>query len=100
VLLWLAILREPATLDELSAVLVKPVSRSQILEAVEALYLCSLIERGQTRGFTAIRRAGICDSAAHLEASAEIQDGKLARLVEHGLELLRPVITCGRRKNA
>src|SRR4029077_14716840 len=53
VLLWLAILREPATLDELLAVFVAPVPRATLLETVEALRRRSLIERGQGhRSFT------------------------------------------------
>ena len=47
VLLWLAILREPSSLDELAAVLVTPLPRAWLLEAVEALHHHSLIERGQ-----------------------------------------------------
>src|SRR5215469_12959797 len=47
VLCWLAIMREPVTLDELQALLVSPLSRAQLLEAVDASYRRSLIERGQ-----------------------------------------------------
>ncbi len=50
VLKWLAIMREPATLDELLAVLVKSTPRVRLLEAVEALYRRSLIERGEKPG--------------------------------------------------
>ncbi len=46
VLLWLAILREPVSLEELLAVLGMPPPRAQVLEAVEALRRRSLIERG------------------------------------------------------
>ena len=50
VLLWLAILREPVTLEELLAVLGAPLPRAQVLEAVEGLRRRSLIERGQAAG--------------------------------------------------
>ena len=65
-LLWLAILREPATLNELAAVLVTPVARGRVLEALQSLYRRSLIERGQSAGqfHPAIGRAGIPDGAA------------------------------------
>src|SRR6266568_1477550 len=43
VLLWLAILREPVSLEDLRAMLVTPLSRGQVLEAVEALRRRSLI---------------------------------------------------------
>jgi hypothetical protein len=49
-LCWLAILREPVIIDELLALLVTSISRSQVLEAIEALHRRSLIERGQRPG--------------------------------------------------
>src|SRR5713226_666922 len=50
VLLWLAILREPVSLEELLATLGAPLPRSQVLEAVDGLRRRSLIERGQLQG--------------------------------------------------
>src|SRR5258708_16894274 len=50
VLYWLAILREPVTLEELLAVLGTPLTRAQVLEAVEAVRRGSLLERGKPRG--------------------------------------------------
>ena len=50
VLLWLAILREPVSIEELLSVLATPLSRAQMLDAVEALRRRSLIERGQRQG--------------------------------------------------
>jgi WD40 repeat protein len=47
ILLWLAIAREPVTIDELQTMLVAPLPRIQILEAVDSLRRRSLIERGQ-----------------------------------------------------
>jgi hypothetical protein len=45
-LAWLAVLREPTTFEDLSAVLSAPIERARLLEAVDALYRHSLIERG------------------------------------------------------
>src|SRR5438132_3875729 len=50
VLLWLAILREPVSLQELLAVLGVPLPRPQVLEAVDSLRRRSLIERGKLPG--------------------------------------------------
>jgi transcriptional regulator with XRE-family HTH domain len=50
VLLWLAILRQPVSLEELLRVLGTPLPRATVLEAVEALRRRSLIERGQHPG--------------------------------------------------
>src|SRR5437879_34610 len=47
VLDWLAIAREPVTIDELQAMLVTPLPGVQVLEAVDSLRRRSLIERGQ-----------------------------------------------------
>src|SRR5258708_1188967 len=69
VLLWLAILREPATLDELLAVSIKP-SRAPLLEAVETLNNRSLIERGQQRGSFTLQSVVMEYMTAHLIAEA------------------------------
>ncbi len=89
ILLWLAILREPATLDDLLAVLTKPVPRGRLLEAIEALRCRSLIERGQEPGSFTLQSVVLEYATAQLVAdvSREIQEGKPARLIEHGLEL-------------
>ena len=47
VLRWLAIVREPVTIDELLAMLAVPMPRIQALEAVDSLHRRSLIERGK-----------------------------------------------------
>src|SRR5207247_9564686 len=49
---WLAILREPVTLEELQAVLVAPLAPAQILEAVDGLRRRSLIEQSLDRKST------------------------------------------------
>ncbi len=89
VLLWLAIMREPATLDELLSVLVTPVTRARLLEAIEALRRRSLIERGQKQGSFTLHPV-VLEYATTLlitEVVEEIMEGRLARLIEHGLEL-------------
>jgi WD40 repeat protein/transcriptional regulator with XRE-family HTH domain len=89
VLLWLAILREPVSIDELLSVLGTPLSRAQVLDAVEALRRRSLIERGQRRGSFTLHSVVLEYATAQLiaEAASEIEQGRLARLIEHGLEL-------------
>src|SRR5712692_9059378 len=89
VLLWLAILREPVTLQELLAVLSVPLPRSQVLQAVESLRRRSLIERGQRQGSFTLHSVVMEYVTARLiaEVTSEIQQGRCSRLVEHGLEL-------------
>src|SRR3989440_16761 len=58
VLLWLAILREPVSIDGLLSVLGMPLPRAQVLEAVEALRRRSLVELGQRRGSFTLQAAG------------------------------------------
>ncbi len=88
-LLWLAILREPVTLEELLAVLAAPPARMQVLEALEALRRRSLLERGkQPRSFTL--QSVVLEYATErfiAEVADDIEQGHLAHLVEHGLEL-------------
>ena len=50
VLLWLAILREPVSIEELLAVSGTPLAQGQVLEAIEVLRRRSLIERGKRQG--------------------------------------------------
>ncbi|MEP7286721.1 MAG: NB-ARC domain-containing protein [Chloroflexota bacterium] len=88
-LLWLAILREPATFDELSEIVLNPISRTQLLEAMDRLYRRSLIERGQRQATFTLQSVVLEYLTSRLidEAYTEIQHGKLSRLIEHGLEL-------------
>ncbi len=88
VLLWLAILREPVTLEELLAVLATPLSRAQVLEAVEALRRRSLLERGKRPGSFTLQAVVLeyATGRCIAEASREIEQGTLSRLIEHGLE--------------
>jgi hypothetical protein len=89
VLLWLAIVREPVSLEQLLALLVTPLSRAQVLEAIEALHHRSLIERGQRPGSFTLQSVVLEYATGRLiaEAASEIEHGQLARLIEHGLEL-------------
>jgi WD40 repeat protein/DNA-binding XRE family transcriptional regulator len=89
VLLWLAILREPVTFEEVLAALATPLSRAQVLDAVEALRRRSLIQRGQRQGSFTLQSVVLEYVTAQLitEATSEIEQGRLARLIEHGLEL-------------
>src|SRR5256714_663278 len=87
VLSWLAIVREPVALEELRAVLVAPLPGMQILEAVEGLRRRSLIEPGHGPGSFTLQSVVLEYVTAELvaQASSEIQQGRLARLIEHGL---------------
>src|SRR5713226_525752 len=89
VLFWLAILREPVSIEEVLAAKASPLSRAQVLDAVEALRRRSLIERGQRRGSFTLQSVVLEYATARLidEAASEIEEGRLARLIEHGLEL-------------
>src|SRR5947209_4150178 len=89
VLLWLAIVREPVSLEELLVVLAAPQPRAQVLESVEALRRRSLIERGQRLGSFTLQSVVLEYVTARLiaEAASEIEQRRLARLIEHGLEL-------------
>jgi len=88
-LLWLAILREPVSLEELVALPGAPKPRGQMLEAIEALRRRSLIERGKRPGSFTLQAVVLEYVTARLiaEAASEIEQGRLARLIEHGLEL-------------
>jgi WD40 repeat protein/DNA-binding XRE family transcriptional regulator len=95
IMFWLAIMREPVTFDELRAVVVTPVPRVQLLEAVEALRRRSLIERGQQPGSFTLQSVVLEYVTARLvaETSHEIEpgfpaharEGQVVRLIEHSL---------------
>jgi WD40 repeat protein len=88
ILLWLAILREPVTLDELLAVQSFPWPRAQVLEALEALRRRSLIEPGHLPGTFTLQSVVLEYAIAKLidDAAREIEQGILVRLIEHDLE--------------
>ncbi len=85
-LYWLAIIRESVSIEELLAVLSVPLSRAQMLEAVEALRRRSLIEQGQRPGSFALQSVVLEYVTMRLiaEASREMEQGRLVRLIEHG----------------
>jgi WD40 repeat protein/transcriptional regulator with XRE-family HTH domain len=85
---WLAIVREPVTLDELLAVLVSPLPPDQVLEAVDGLRRRSLVERGQRAGSFTLHSVVLeyVTSLVVTTASQEIQQGRLSLLIQHGLE--------------
>jgi WD40 repeat protein len=87
VLCWLAIMREPVTLDELSALLVTRESRMQILEAIDAGYRRSLVERGKRRGSFTLQSVVLEYVTAFLVTKAchEIKQRRLDRLIRYGL---------------
>jgi len=89
VLLWLAILREPVSIEELLSALATPLSRTQVFEAVEALRRRSLIERG-TRQWSFTLQSVVLEYATGqliAEVTHEIEQGRLARLIELRLVL-------------
>jgi WD40 repeat protein/transcriptional regulator with XRE-family HTH domain len=89
ILLWLAVLREPVTLNDLLVLLAKPVSHGHLLEAMEALHRRSLIERGQQPGTFTLQSVVLEYATAQLieDVYQEIETGKPSRFIEHGLEL-------------
>jgi WD40 repeat protein/transcriptional regulator with XRE-family HTH domain len=86
-LCWLAIMREPMTLDELFALLVSPQTRIQMLEALDGLYRRSLIERGKRTGSFTLQSVVLEYVTAFLiaEGSREIQQRRLDQLIQYGL---------------
>src|SRR5438876_718622 len=84
---WLAILREPVTLEELQAVLVAPLAPAQILEGVDGLCRRSLVERGQRAGSFTLQSVVLEDVTGRLvrTASQEIVQGRLQLLREQSL---------------
>ena len=89
VLLWLAIAREPLGLEELQALFVAPGPAEQVLVAVESLRRRSLIERGKLPGTFTLHPVVLEYVTGLLieEATGEIKQQQLDRLLEHGLEL-------------
>src|SRR2546425_10839302 len=86
-LCWLAIIREPVSIEELHALLVVPSPAGEVLEAVDGLHRRSLIERGQRPGSFALQSVVLEYVTMRLiaEASRELEQGQIVRLIEHGL---------------
>src|SRR5216110_1366731 len=89
VLCWLAIVREPVTLDELQALLVSPLSRVRLFEAVDGLRRRSLIEPGKRLGSFTLQSVVLeyVTTVLIAEGSREIKLHRLDRLIQHGLSL-------------
>ncbi len=87
VLRWLAIAREPLSLEELQALLVVPGPPGQLLSAIDTLRRRSLIERGKLPGSVTLQSVVLEYVTGLLieEAIDEITQGRLSRLIEHGL---------------
>jgi len=88
VLLWLGITREAVTIDELQAMLIAPLPRVQVLEAVDSLRRRSLIERGQ-RYASFTLHAVVLEYVTFVlieEVTNEIQQQSLNRFIEFALE--------------
>jgi WD40 repeat protein/transcriptional regulator with XRE-family HTH domain len=89
VLFWLAIMREPSTIDELRAMFLRAVPSARLLEAVEGLHRRSLIERGQKRGSFTLQSVVLEYATARLieEIGEEILQGRLDCLTKYGLSV-------------
>jgi hypothetical protein len=87
VLLWLAILREPVSLEELLAFLSTPRAAVQVLEALDGLGRRSLIERGQRAGSFTLQSVVLEYATGRLitEVASEIEQGHLDGLISYGL---------------
>jgi WD40 repeat protein/transcriptional regulator with XRE-family HTH domain len=88
ILLWLAIAREPVTIEELQAMLIASLPNVQVLEAVDSLRRRSLIERGQ-RSASFTLHAVVLEYVTSVlieEVAQEIQQQQpLHRFIEFGL---------------
>src|SRR5436305_2755655 len=84
---WLAILREPVSQEELLAVLSTPRTPMHVLEALDGLRRRSLIELGQRAGSFTLQSVVLeyVTTRLVMEASREIEEGQLVRLIEYGL---------------
>ncbi len=86
-LLWLTIVREPVSLEELSALLRETLPMGQVLEAVDGLRRRSLIERDQRPGSFTLHSVVLEYVTTYLvaQASDEIERGQLLHLLQYGL---------------
>jgi WD40 repeat protein len=89
VLYWLAVMRESVALDELLELLVPPLPRVQaLLEAIDGLRRRSLIESGKRAGSFTLQSVVLeyVTGVLIAEASSEIQEHQLDRLIQYSLE--------------
>jgi hypothetical protein len=95
---WLAILREPVSLEELLSVLSVPRAAVQVLEALDGLGRRSLLERGQRAGSFTLHSVVLEYATARLiaEVSREIEQGSWMASSLMGSARLRRRNTCER----
>jgi WD40 repeat protein/serine/threonine protein kinase len=88
VLYWLAIMREPVTLDELLVLLACPLPRAQMFQAIDSGYQRSLIECGKRPGSFTLQAVVMEYMTMVLiaEAISEIQQHRLNKLIQYSLE--------------
>jgi WD40 repeat protein/transcriptional regulator with XRE-family HTH domain len=86
-LYWLAIAREPLTLQELRTQLLARLAPVQVLEAVDGLRRRSLIARGHRLGSFTLQSVVLEYVSGHLvaQASEEIEQGRLSLLIQYRL---------------
>lgn len=91
VLLWLAVLREPVSLEALLTVWGTPLPRATLLEMMEALRRRSLVEQGRHPGSFTLQSVVLEFATAQLiaDATREIQQGQFSRLIEQSLTYVR-----------
>jgi hypothetical protein len=89
VLIWLAVLRIPVSLDLVLSQLGTRQTRAALLNAVEALRRRSLIELGNQAGTFSLQSVILEYATTRLiaEIGGEIQRGQFVRLIEHGLTM-------------
>jgi hypothetical protein len=83
-LAWLAVVREPVSIEELQRLLVTRLAPMLMLEALDGLSRRSLVERGQRAGSFTLQSVVLEYVTTRLveELAGEIEGGRLARLVE------------------
>jgi WD40 repeat protein/transcriptional regulator with XRE-family HTH domain len=87
IIVWLAILREPMSWQELLAVLHMPPASASALETLDGINRRSLVERGQRSGSFTLQSVVLEYVTAWLiaEASDEIVQGAFDQLIRYGL---------------
>jgi WD40 repeat protein/transcriptional regulator with XRE-family HTH domain len=89
VMLWLAILREPSSINDLMAVLAVPLTRLAVFEAFEMLYRRSLVERGHKQGTFTLQSVILEYITVYLinRMADEILSGRFHHFLDYGIEL-------------
>jgi WD40 repeat protein/transcriptional regulator with XRE-family HTH domain len=84
IMYWLAILREPSTLDEIQSHMFVPVPRVWLLDGIEALHRHSLVESGGESGSGASKRGSFTLQSVVLEYVSDRLVTDFAREIEVG----------------